>query len=134
MSARRPSDEMPSEEDNPRTIYYDLNSPFWQDTEDDHGDIDYAPAPGDSEEDDGLNFQGEWVLFALLLVVQSCSVTDSLTDAAESLSGVEIELEIEDGDEDEDEDGEDGEDAGEASAPRLPIASMVLSQESCNSR
>jgi WD repeat-containing protein 23 len=58
MSAPGSSQDMQSEEDDPRTIFYDPNDPFWQDTEDDHDDMEYVPAPGDSEEEDGLNFHG----------------------------------------------------------------------------
>jgi WD repeat-containing protein 23 len=66
MSAPGSSHEIQSEEDDPRTIFYDPNDPFWQDTEDDNDDIDYVPAPGDSEEDDGLNFHGALTRLFLL--------------------------------------------------------------------
>jgi WD repeat-containing protein 23 len=59
MSAPGSSQDIQGEEDDPRTIFYDPNDPFWQDTEDDHDDMEYVPAPGDSEEEeDGLNFHG----------------------------------------------------------------------------
>lgn len=64
MSASGPSNYIPSEEDDPRTIVYDPNDPFWHDS-DDNDDMDYVPAPGDSDdgedEDDELNFHGKCI-------------------------------------------------------------------------
>lgn len=62
MSSSRSPQDILSEDDDPRTIVYDPNDPFWHDTEDDNDDMDYVPAPGDSEDDDDddgeLNFHG----------------------------------------------------------------------------
>lgn len=52
MSASRSPQDVPSETDDPRTVAYDPNDPFWHDTEDDDDDIDYVPAPGGSEDED----------------------------------------------------------------------------------
>ena len=59
MSASHSPNIPTSEEEDTPTIHYDPNDPFWQDTEDDD-DMDYVPAQGDSEDDDGsLFFHGE---------------------------------------------------------------------------
>jgi hypothetical protein len=54
------------EDDNQRTNIYDPTDPFWQDIEEDDDDMDYHPAPGDSqdEEDDNgeLSFHGMFFL------------------------------------------------------------------------
>jgi hypothetical protein len=44
---------------------YDPNDPFWRDTEDDDDDMDYQPARGGSEDEDGegeLSFHGRYKL------------------------------------------------------------------------
>ena len=53
MSSSRSPQDVPGEEDDPRTIVYDPTDPFWQDTEDDNDDMDYFPARGGSQEEEG---------------------------------------------------------------------------------
>ncbi|CAI6335623.1 unnamed protein product [Periconia digitata] len=106
MSASRSPQDIPSEEDDPRTIVYDPTDPFWRDTDDDDDDdMDYVPATGGSEDEEGD------------------SADLSFHDAAENLSGVEIEVEVtEDDDEDESEDSDDSEEGGVGGAnPGRPI-------------
>lgn len=60
MSASRSPQDVPSSEDDSPSIAYDPNDPFWRDTDDD--DIDYVPALGGSEDEEGesadLTFHG----------------------------------------------------------------------------
>jgi DDB1- and CUL4-associated factor 11 len=62
MNDPRVPHEPLSEDDDPRTVFYDPTDPFWHDTEDDNDDMDYVPAPGDSEDDEEANFHGMWQL------------------------------------------------------------------------
>lgn len=57
MSSSQDPRETPSEADDPRTIVYDPTDPFWQDTEDDHDDMDFFPAETGSEEDESDDFE-----------------------------------------------------------------------------
>lgn len=63
MSAARVPTSPPREVDDPRTIAYDPNDPFWRDTEDDDDDMDYEPAVGgesevDEDGDGDVSFHG----------------------------------------------------------------------------
>lgn len=64
MSASHVPTSPLSEGNDPRTIVYDPNDPFWRDTEDDDDDMDYQPALGGSEDDedgDGdISFHGTY--------------------------------------------------------------------------
>jgi WD repeat-containing protein 23 len=71
MSASQSPDNLAGEDNDPRTIVYDPTDPFWHDTEEDDDDMDYMPAPGESqdEDDDGeLYFHGMLLNVFLLLV------------------------------------------------------------------
>jgi WD repeat-containing protein 23 len=57
MSSARPVQDILSEEDDPHTVTYDPNDPFWHDAED-GDDMDYVPAPGESDDDEGISFHG----------------------------------------------------------------------------
>jgi WD repeat-containing protein 23 len=62
MSSSHAPTSPPSETEDPRTIVYDPNDPFWRDTEDDDDDMDYLPAEGGSEtevdEEGNMHFHG----------------------------------------------------------------------------
>ncbi|KAF2643397.1 WD40 repeat-like protein [Massarina eburnea CBS 473.64] len=107
MSSSRSPQDILSEEDDPRTVVYDPTDPFWDDTEDDNDDMDYVPAPGDSED-------------------EGHSADASFHDAAEHLGGVEIEVAITGGDDDDEEEDSDDEDdddeeGGPAGSVQQPI-------------
>lgn len=99
MSSSQAPTSPPTEGEDPRTIVYDPNDPFWRDTEDDDDDMDYQPAEGGSSEEDE-DQEGDL----------------SFHDAAErlsNLSGVELAFEITDDNEDDEEDDDDDEDEEE---------------------
>jgi WD repeat-containing protein 23 len=65
MSSSQVPTSPPSDGGEPRTIVYDPTDPFWRDTEDDDDDMDYQPARGGSEDEDGegeLSFHGRYEL------------------------------------------------------------------------
>ncbi|EAT92261.2 hypothetical protein SNOG_00766 [Parastagonospora nodorum SN15] len=98
MSSSQAPTSPPNEREDPQTVVYDPNDPFWRDTDDDDDDMDYQPAEGGSEEDE----DGEEDL--------------SFHDAAErlnDLSGVEIAFGYTDDNEEDDDEGEDEEDEDE---------------------
>ena len=139
MSASQSPLPTTSEDDIPRTIIYDPTDPFWNDTEDDDDDMDYMPAPGDSQDEDDedadLSFHGGYHALPINKDMRYSSLP-SFIDAAENLSGVEIEVEFTDDNEIEgqyEEGGEGNEEEGEGQAsssgnpnPR-PIYSALLS-------
>lgn len=90
-----------------RTIVYDPTDPFWDDdSNDDNDDIDYLPAQGDIySEDDGDGEEGDTLFH----------------DAAEELSGVEIEVELTEEDDDEEDDGSENNDGEDSENARRPI-------------
>jgi len=115
----------PREVDDPRTVIYDPNDLFWQDTEDDNDDMDYFPAEGDTEngeeeEEEETDFHGKDRGYS----GACCAIKANhrSIDAAENLSGVEFEVEIED----EDDEDEGGDASGGGGIPRQTIASMNI--------
>ncbi|KAF2022172.1 WD40 repeat-like protein [Aaosphaeria arxii CBS 175.79] len=103
MSGSRPSYNSHIEDQDEGPVAYDPDDPFWRDMDDDDDDMDFVPAQEDEDdEDDEDGF---------------------FHDAAEDLSGVEIELEItDDGENNEDDNDEDAEEGrGGTAGRRQPV-------------
>jgi WD repeat-containing protein 23 len=68
MSSSNDPTSPPSEGAEAPTIVYDPNDPFWRDTEDDDDDMDFQPAEGGSEDEEGdISFHGAHIRFLIFI-------------------------------------------------------------------